>query len=226
MLRLTTKHLFWLKLLFHLIGLLPIAYLVWSVMMGRAGGDPVQHIIHFTGIGALNALVATLLISPVAKTFKLGLLIQTRRLVGLYVFAYASLHILAFFSLDLLFAWHLLLSEVMKRPYILVGATAYVLLTALSITSLKSVMRKMGRHWQTLHNGVYLIAILGPIHFYWSVKSEIIEPSLYILGFCLLLLWRVPTWYRKKRILPKSLEKGQVIKQTAITRSANEVVKG
>ncbi|MGL5047976.1 MAG: protein-methionine-sulfoxide reductase heme-binding subunit MsrQ [Shewanella sp.] len=196
MLRLTAKHLFWLKVLFHLLGLVPITYLVLTVALGRAGGDPVQHIIHFTGLGALNALAATLLISPIAKLTQQGLLMQTRRLVGLYVFAYATLHIFAFLSLDLLFAWELLFRDVLTRPYILVGAVAYLTVTALAITSFKAVMRKMGRRWQTLHNGVYLVAILAPIHFYWSVKSEIIEPSLYILGFSVLLLWRIP-WFTR-----------------------------
>lgn len=202
MFRLTAKQMILLKTLFHLVGLLPLVLLVLSVMAGRAGGDPVQYIIHFTGIGALNALVATLLISPVAKAFKLGFLMQTRRLVGLYVFAYASLHIAAFFSLDLLFAWELLLSEVVKRPYILVGAVAYLIVTALAVTSFKALMRKMGRRWQTLHNGVYLVALLAPIHFYWSVKSEIIEPSLYLLGLSLLLLWRLPNWHKKRQTRP------------------------
>lgn len=211
MLKLTAKQLILLKTAFHLVGLLPLTLLVYSVMTGRAGGDPVQYIIHFTGIGALNALVATLLISPVAKRFKLGFLIQTRRLVGLYVFAYASLHIAAFFSLDLLFAWELLLSEIVKRPYILVGAVAYLIVSALAITSFKALMRKMGRHWQTLHNGVYLVALLAPIHFYWSVKSEIIEPSLYFLGLSLLLLWRLPNWHKKR--LTRSLDMTNVAKE-------------
>lgn len=198
MLRLTAKHVIWLKSVFHLIGVIPIAYLVILVTTGRAGGDPVQYIIHFTGMGALNALVATLLISPIAKLTKQGVLMQTRRLVGLYVFAYATLHILAFFSLDLLFAWGLLLSEVVRRPYILVGAFAYLILATLAVTSFKALMRRMGRRWQIIHNGVYLVAILAPIHFYWSVKSEIIEPSLYLVGFCLLLLWRLPLRYKKR----------------------------
>ncbi|GIU45194.1 protein-methionine-sulfoxide reductase heme-binding subunit MsrQ [Shewanella sairae] len=188
---LTRRSLFWLKVLFHLIGILPIVYLVLKVVTDNAGGDPVQYIIHFTGIGALNALAATLLLSPVAKRFRLSILMQTRRLVGLYVFAYASLHVLAFFSLDLLFAWSLFFEEVLKRPYILVGAFAYILLFLLALTSFKRVMRKMGKSWQKLHNWIYLIAILVPIHFYWSVKSEVIEPSLYILFFALLLGYRV-----------------------------------
>ncbi|QFU22602.1 protein-methionine-sulfoxide reductase heme-binding subunit MsrQ [Shewanella eurypsychrophilus] len=181
MMRLTSKHLFWLKVIIHLVALWPIGYLVISVMAGDAGGDPVQYIIHYTGVGALNTLVILLMISPLARRLKQGILIQTRRLIGLYVFAYASLHILAFISLDLLFEWSLLFQEILKRPYILVGAVAYLILIALSITSLKVIRKKMGRRWQQLHNWVYLVAALVPIHFYWSVKSEIIEPSIYIL---------------------------------------------
>ncbi|MDR8524075.1 protein-methionine-sulfoxide reductase heme-binding subunit MsrQ [Shewanella fidelis] len=196
--RLTRRSLFWLKVVFHLIGVLPIVYLVLKVMSDNAGGDPVQYIIHYTGIGALNALVATLAISPLAKWSKQGMLLQTRRLVGLYVFAYASLHVLAFFSLDLLFAWSLFFEEVVKRPYILVGATAYLLLTALAFTSFNSIRRKMGRSWQKLHNAVYLIAVLGVVHFYWSVKSELIEPSIYILLFALLLALRLKLTKKRK----------------------------
>lgn len=187
----TGRSLFWLKTLFHFIALSPIVYLLLKVVSDYAGGDPVQYIIHFTGTGALNTLAATLLITPIAKRYKLGVLMQTRRLVGLYVFAYASLHVLAFFSLDLLFAWSLFFDEVLKRPYILVGAVAYIILTALAITSFNAVRRKMGKRWQQLHNGIYVIAVLVPVHFYWSVKSEIIEPSLYLLFFIVLLGIRI-----------------------------------
>ncbi|MGL5360607.1 MAG: protein-methionine-sulfoxide reductase heme-binding subunit MsrQ, partial [Shewanella sp.] len=180
--RLTANKLVWLKSGFHLIGLVPLVYLGLRVMSGQAGGDPVQYIIHFTGMGALNALAATLMVSPLAKALKLGLLMQTRRLVGLYVFVYASLHIAAFVSLDLLFAWELFWSEILKRPYILLGATAYLIIAALALTSFKKLMRSMGRHWQRLHAGIYLVALLAPVHFYWSVKSEVIEPSLYLVG--------------------------------------------
>lgn len=200
MLKLTNRHLLPLKCLFHLLALSPIGYLLWMVFRGEAGGDPVQYIIHYTGMGALNTLVVVLLISPIAKRFKLGVLMQTRRLVGLYVFVYASLHITAFLSLDLLFEWQLLAREIVKRPYILVGASAYLLLIMLSITSLNRLKRKMGRRWQTLHNGIYVIAILAPIHFYWSVKSEVIEPSLYIVIFAALLLLRVNIARLKKWI--------------------------
>ncbi|WP_050774383.1 protein-methionine-sulfoxide reductase heme-binding subunit MsrQ [Shewanella benthica] len=204
MMRLTSKHLFWLKAVMHLVALWPIAYLVISVASGDAGGDPVQYIIHYTGVGALNALVILLMISPLARRFKQGILMQTRRLIGLYVFTYASLHILAFISLDLLFEWSLLFQEIFKRPYILVGAVAYLILIALSITSLKVIRKKMGRRWQQLHNWVYLVAILVPIHFYWSVKSEIIEPSIYILIVIGLLTLRLPIGKKLSQIFTKS----------------------
>lgn len=189
--RLTTKHLFWLKTVIHLVAIFPIGYLFFLVLTNGAGGDPVQYIIHYTGIGALNTLVVLLMVSPLARKLKQGVLIQTRRMLGLYVFAYASLHIMAFVSLDLLFEWSLFLQEVVKRPYIVVGMICYLILIALSITSLKSLKRKMGKRWQQLHNLIYLLALLVPVHFYWSVKSEVIEPSIYILVICFLLLLRV-----------------------------------
>jgi len=181
---------FWLKALMHVVALLPIIYLVLAVLSESAGGDPVQYIIHYTGMGALNTLLIMLCISPIAKKFKQGALIQTRRLIGLYVFVYATLHLMAFVSLDLLFEWSLFLQETVKRPYIVVGTIAYLLLLALSVTSLNVLKRKMGKRWQQLHNSVYLVAVLVPIHFFWSVKSEIIEPSIYIAVIAMLLLFR------------------------------------
>ncbi|WP_192022527.1 protein-methionine-sulfoxide reductase heme-binding subunit MsrQ [Shewanella sp. WPAGA9] len=192
--RLTPKGLFWIKGLLHVGFLSPIVYLVLLVMTDNAGGDPVQYIIHFTGMGAINSLIITLVVSPLAKFLKQGMLLQTRRLIGLYVFVYASLHIAAFISLDLLFAWGYLLQEVVKRPYILVGAVALIIVALLALTSFQAIKRKMGKGWQPLHNWVYVVAILAPIHFYWSVKSEIIEPSIYFVLFAALL------WLRRSQI--------------------------
>lgn len=188
--RLTQTGLLWLKALLHLLCILPLGYLVLLVLTDNAGGDPVQYIIHFTGMGAINVLVATLLVSPLAKRLKQGLLLQTRRLLGLYVLGYALLHLSAFISLDLLFAWGLLFEEIVKRPYILVGASCLIILLMLGLTSFNRVKRTMGKRWQALHNWVYLAAMLAPVHFYWSVKSEIIEPGIYLLIFTGLLLLR------------------------------------
>nr|WP_194823845.1 MULTISPECIES: protein-methionine-sulfoxide reductase heme-binding subunit MsrQ [Shewanella] len=192
--KLTPKRLGWLKFTLHVLCFSPIAYLVYLVLTDSAGGDPVQYLIHFTGMGGLNTLVATLLVSPLAKWLKMGALLQTRRLLGLYVFAYACLHIGAFISLDLLFEWTLLFEEVIKRPYILLGASGFIILCLLAVTSFKQVKTAMGKRWLSLHRSIYLLALLVPIHFYWSVKSEIIEPSIYVAIFAGLL------WLRKKQI--------------------------
>jgi sulfoxide reductase heme-binding subunit YedZ len=200
--RITPRGLWWLKGGLHIAFIFPMLYLVYLVLSDNAGGDPVQYIIHYTGMGALNSLLAALVVSPLAKYLKQGLLLQTRRLIGLYVFAYATLHITAFISLDLLFAWGFLLEEVIKRPYILVGALAYSILLLLSVTSFMAVRKKMGKRWQQLHNWVYLVALLAPVHFYWSVKSEIIEPSIYIV-ICLALV------YLRKQKLAKYLPSQQ-----------------
>lgn len=186
--RLTPGRLFWLKCVLHTGFVLPLLWLGWGVAVNQLGGDPVQYIIHFTGKGTLHGLMLTLLITPLAKRLKMGPLMQTRRLLGLWTFSYGVLHLLAFVSLDLLFAWNMLLTEILKRPYLLVGMAGLLILTALAVTSLRSVQRRMGAHWQRLHNWVYLVALLAPIHYLWSVKSEIIEPSLYLL-LCLWLLW-------------------------------------
>jgi len=198
--RLNRKHLFWFKSAFHILAILPLVYLAYRVFTDEAGGDPVQYIIQFTGIGALNILVILLCMSPIARKFKLGGIIQMRRMVGLYVFFYATLHVFAFISLDLLFEWSLLMQEILKRPYILVGASGYVILLALAVTSFTLLRRKMGKRWQQLHNLVYLLAILIPIHFYWSVKSEVIEPSIYIIITWVLLIWRTPCLARLSRV--------------------------
>ncbi|WP_261924677.1 protein-methionine-sulfoxide reductase heme-binding subunit MsrQ [Shewanella sp. NFH-SH190041] len=181
---------FALKLVIHLGGLLPLLWLTLAVFTGELGADPVQRIIHFTGLGALNLLAVTLSVSPLTKLLGKGWLLQVRRLLGLYCFSYATLHILSYFALDLLFAFPMLFEEIVKRPYIILGATGYVLLLLLAITSINSLRRIMGRRWQALHNTIYLCAIILPIHFYWSLKSGWIEPVFYGVLFGALLLFR------------------------------------
>lgn len=179
------------KVIMHILACLPLCALWWGINQGLYGAEPVERIIHFTGIGALNLLLITLSINPLAKNFKMGFLIKTRRLLGLYCFFYACLHIFSFFALDLLFSLPLFFEELIKRPYIYLGATASILLLFLAITSASFIRRKIGSRWQQLHNSIYLIGILVIIHFYWSVKSGWIEPAIYFLLLISLLLMRV-----------------------------------
>ncbi|MFV0575384.1 MAG: protein-methionine-sulfoxide reductase heme-binding subunit MsrQ [Vibrio sp.] len=199
--RLQPKHVFAIKALIHLIQLWSFVWLVFAVKNGYLGADPVQPIIHFTGKAALNTLFITLLISPVAQKFKQGQLIRIRRLLGIYAFVWAALHLTAFAWLDLGLEWQLIGSEIVKRPYLVVGAVTWIILFLLAITSTQAIQRKMGRKWQQLHNWVYAATLLAPIHFYWSVKSEVLEPSIYLtLAVALLFIrkQKVKRWLKLK----------------------------
>jgi len=190
-----------LKIVIHLAALLPIINLYNNAFTDQLGADPVKAVIHYTGIGAFNLLLITLLVSPLAKWLKQGFLMNTRRLLGLYAFTYALLHLVNFIVFDLQFDFSLLFSEIIKRPYITIGMVAFVLLTLLAITSLSSLKRKLGKRWQKIHNLNYLILLLVGVHFYWSVKSELSEPILYFaMSFILLALrkQKIQTWFSFK----------------------------
>ena len=189
-----------LKIIIHLAALLPLIYHYYLAVQGNLGGDPVEAIIHFTGIGAFNLLFLTLLVSPLAKTFKARSMMNVRRLLGLYAFSYACFHVLNFFFFELQFDLTLFISEVIDRPYITVGMLAFILLLPLAISSITRIKRKMGKSWQKLHNVSYLILLLVAIHFYWSVKSEISEPSLYIFISIFLLYLRRDKFKRWLRV--------------------------
>ncbi|SKA64046.1 protein-methionine-sulfoxide reductase heme-binding subunit MsrQ [Enterovibrio nigricans] len=196
--RLTVKQIVWVKTAIHLISLVFLADLIWTVLNGNFGADPVEGITHYTGVAALNTLIVTLMISPLARFTKQGLLVRCRRMVGLYAFFWATLHMFTYFSLDLGFNVALLGSEIIKRPYLTVGALCWLILFVLAITSTSRIQRSMGAKWQKLHNSVYIALILAPIHFYWSSKSELVEPAIYLTLALSLLLIR---WKTLKRIV-------------------------
>jgi sulfoxide reductase heme-binding subunit YedZ len=207
--KITTKRkVFLLKSIIHLAAFLPLLNMYFLAFADQLGADPVQRIIHFTGIGALNILLFTLTVTPIAKQFKLGYLLQTRRLLGLYSFVYAFMHITNFLAFDLQFAWSLFFSEIVERPYITIGMLAFILLTALAITSHNTLRAKMGKSWQQLHNAIYLIGVLVVIHFYWSVKSELSSPVIYAVITLSLLLFR----YKKIKALILSMFSNKTVK--------------
>lgn len=187
-----------LKAIIHLFALFPLLNLYFLAFSDELGADPVEAVIHFTGIGAFNLLLISLSVTPLAKIAKQGYLLQTRRLLGLYTFAYALCHILNFLAFEVQFSGELFLSEVIERPYITIGMIGFLLLTALAVTSFDKLKRKMGKSWQKLHNFSYLIAVFVTVHFYWSVKSDVTSPIFYGLLTLILLLFR----YKKlKRLI-------------------------
>ena len=170
-----------LKTFIHLICLYLVLSTFYLAAIDELGGDPVESLLHFTGIGALNLLLLTLLVTPVAKLFKWSKIMQVRRLLGLYGFFYALIHVFSFLAFEVQFDWLFFVEEIVKRPYITVGMAAFVILVALAVTSVNRVKRRMGKKWQTLHNYTYLALLLAGIHFYWSVKSDIVEPLIYLV---------------------------------------------
>ena len=191
----------WLTLIRYCIHFAALAVLgvnyYWG-LNGQLSGDPVQALLNFSGISALNLLIATLLIAPLAQYLKFAQLMQYRKTLGVYAAVYALFHLYIFIAYELAYEWLLIVEEITQRPFITVGFVALILLFLLLITSLDTIKKRMKARWQKLHNTIYLIAVLGAIHFLWSVKSNIAEPIIYIFVFiCLLLLPKI----RRNRIL-------------------------
>lgn len=176
-----TNRVLLLKIAIHLLSFLPLLALYVLAFSDQLGADPVKEVIHFTGIGAFNLLLISLVLTPLAKKYRQGYLLQTRRLLGLYSFTYVLFHLLSFLAFEVQFDFILFLDEVIERPYITVGMAALLILFALALTSVNTLKRKMGKRWQKLHNWVYVASLLIALHFLWSVKSEIIEPGIYIV---------------------------------------------
>ena len=194
--RLSAKQITWLKVFLHLAGFLPFVWLFWAGHQGYFSADPAKDIQHFTGRTALKFLLAALLVTPLARYAKQPLLIRTRRLLGLWCFAWATLHLTSYALLELgIHNLGLLGRELITRPYLTLGIISWLILLALTLTSTQAAQRKLGKRWQFLHNFVYLVAILAPIHYLWSVKILSPQPIIYALLALLLLACR----YKKFR---------------------------
>lgn len=213
--RLKARHIIWLKVVIHLSALIPLIYTYFQAFNDQLGGDPVEAVLHFTGISAFNLVLLSLLVSPLAKRLKQGMLINVRRLLGLYAFFYALSHFTSYVLFELQLEWSLLLSEIIKRPYITVGFAALLLLSSLALSSTKNIQRKMGSKWQKLHNWIYVAGLLIALHYIWSVKSDLVQPIIYWMMLLSLL------WFRRDKLLRKfkyrkqaKNEKEQIIKKT------------
>jgi methionine sulfoxide reductase heme-binding subunit len=164
--------------------LAPLAWLIVRAtgVAGSLGANPQEEILNTCGKTGLNLLTLTLCITPVRRSTGWNRLIAFRRLLGLFAFFYLVLHFLTYAFLDLgLERWGTLLEDIAKRPYVTVGFTALVLLVPLAATSTHALQRRLGRNWVKLHRLVYVVAVLGVVHFWWQVKSkaDVGEPLLY-----------------------------------------------
>lgn len=180
-----------------LLGLLPALWLLVAAAADRLGANPAEALIRGSGDWALRLLCLALAVTPLRVTLGLPALARWRRMAGLYAYGYALLHLLTYLWLDQGWDWGATLADVAKRPFILAGMVAVLLLTPLAATSWAGAMRRLGAaRWQRLHRLVYAVAVLAVLHFYWmrAGKRDFADVWLYGSLIALLLLWRL--WRR------------------------------
>lgn len=183
--------------------LVPLSLLVLDGMADDLGANPVETVTHTTGDWTLRLLLITLAVTPVRRLTGLSVLARFRRMLGLFAFFYACLHFTTWIWLDHGFLWSEVTADIVKRPYVTFGFTAFVLLWPLALTSTRGMMRRLGRNWQRLHRAVYAIAVLGVLHFLWLVKADYLEPAIYGLILVGLLLARLkPNWLTRRQRSP------------------------
>ena len=185
--------------------LIPFGQLLYRAYTSDLGANPIETITRFTGSWSLLILLASLAVTPLRRLTGWNELIRYRRMLGLFAFSYAALHFATYMILDLYFDFSAIAKDILKRPYITVGFTALVLMIPLAITSTSAMIRRLGKRWQQLHYLVYAIGILGVVHFYWLVKSDITRPAQYGLVLALLLGFRL---YHKWSAAPAPQRRG------------------
>jgi sulfoxide reductase heme-binding subunit YedZ len=175
----------------HLLCLLPFASLVWAVFNDGLGANPVEKLTHETGDWTLRFLLITLSLTPLRQWTGQGSWIRFRRMLGLYTFFYVSCHFLIWFVADHSLDPGSMIEDIVKRPYITLGFSAFLLMIPLAITSNQAMIRRLGSKWKTLHRLVYLILLLGVLHFLWLVKADYLEPGIYAIIALILLAHRL-----------------------------------
>ena len=187
------------KILVFLVAAIPFLIIIWRTIRGDLTANPVEYYQHATGDWTLRFLIFTLCITPFRKLLNLPELVRFRRMLGLFAFFYVCLHFLTYLGPDQSFNFAGMLKDIAKRPFITVGFAAFVLLIPLAITSTAGWIRRLGgKRWQALHSSIYACAILGVIHYYWLVKSDVRKPLFYGALVAILLLWRLVNRFSKR----------------------------
>ena len=186
------------KIIIVVFLLLHIAYLVWGVFNDHLGVNPVETLTHVTGEWGFYFLLATLAVTPLRRFFRWNILLKFRRMLGLCSFIYISLHFLVFILFDHFFDITSILEDIVERPYITVGFVALLLMIPLAVTSFKALQKKMGKQWFRLHQIVYIVALMGLVHYWWLVKADVLWPFVYGVVLAILLGSRVYFFIKKR----------------------------
>jgi len=179
------------KIVIFINCLVPLTLLVWDALFGKLGANPVEFFLRTTGVLTLIFLLITLAVTPLRKRFGWNSLIKFRRMLGLYAFFYGFLHLITYSIFDKSFSPSAIASDVWERPFIAVGMLAFFLLVPLAATSTNGMIKRLGgKNWARLHKATYFAAILGVVHFWMIVKSDIFYPLLFALVLAYLLGYR------------------------------------
>ena len=170
---------------------IPFLIIIYKIFFNKLGPEPVKEITHFTGEWTLIFICLTLAMSPLKKLTNLNFWVKVRRMLGLFVFFYASLHLLTYVGIDYRFSWQPIFDDVVKKKYIFVGFAAWVLLIPLTITSSQKMILLLKQNWKKLHRLIYVIAILGSLHFIWLSKTIYFKPLIYFVIITVLLFFRI-----------------------------------
>ncbi len=190
------------KPLLFALALLPVGWLVFAAINDLLGANPAEALIRSTGDWTLRCLCVVLAVTPLRVITGWNALARLRRMLGLFVFFYACLHLLCYSWLDMGLDVGDIASDIPKRPFILVGFTALLILSLLAATSFNRAIRLLGaKRWQLLHRGVYVVAVLAILHFFWmrAGKNNFLEVGVYAVILLTLLGWRLVHRYRKKK---------------------------
>lgn len=170
---------------------IPFIIIIAKIFLDKLGPEPIKEITHHTGEWALLFLVFTLSMSPLKRFTNLNIWISIRRMLGLFAFFYASLHMFTYVGLDYQFDLSAISKDILTKKFIFVGFAAWFLMIPLALTSSKKMMSVLRKNWKKLHRLIYLISILGVIHFLWLVKKDLTEPLIYLLIIIILLILRI-----------------------------------
>ncbi len=205
------KRIFYSKIAIWTFAFCPILRLLWLGLHDDLGANPVEFVERSTGTWALVFLLLSLVMTPIRLLTGQVWQIQLRRLLGLWMFAYACLHVTTYVWLDYGFYWPDIVKDIVKHPYVIVGFAAFMLTVPLAATSNQAMMKRLKSNWKRLHQLVYIIALLAILHFWWLVKKDVTEPFYYAIVLACLLSVRLYFKHFKRHGVSKSSQNRQLV---------------
>ena len=180
----------YLKIVIFILSLVPIFFIIYQIITNQLGPEPIKDITHHTGKWTLYFIVITLAMTPLKNITKLNIWINYRRMFGLFIFFYASVHLMTYVGLFYRFDLASIGDDIIQKKYIFIGFSAWLLLIPLAITSNKRMIKILKKKWKKLHRLIYVIALFGAIHYVWLVKRDFTEPLIFLTVILILLTFR------------------------------------